>query len=158
MGLADELENLQDLHRTGVLTNEEYAEAKARVLADAADAPGPPSDAPDVAPDPHGAAGHNGQSRAGGPRPVRKRARVVGAAVLAALVATGVGVGVALAGDEDSRSTDEIEQMSDAECQELSDDLMAQNKPMSELYPTLRGLGCGKWLDQKFEEAADDAP
>jgi hypothetical protein len=43
MDLAEELRQLEDLHRTGGLTDEEYARAKAAVLAGAPPAP-PPQD------------------------------------------------------------------------------------------------------------------
>lgn len=42
MGLSDELTRLHELHRSGALSEEEFAAAKARVLAaDAATGPGP---------------------------------------------------------------------------------------------------------------------
>jgi hypothetical protein len=72
---------------------------------------------------------------------------VVSAAVAVAAVV--LALFVVLGGDD----TETIGQRSDASCKKISDDLLAQGKPSAELYPTLRGMGCGKWLDEQFDKA-----
>ena len=141
MGLADELEKLDALHREGLLDGAEYRQAKQRLLGDGigASAPALGSTADPVASTDAG-------SDTGGPR---RRTLIVAAAALVLLAIVASGIGVAM-----TRGGDDIEQRPDADCQELSDDLLAEGRPMSELYPTLRGLGCGEWLDERFQENA----
>jgi hypothetical protein len=148
VGLADDLENLEDLHRSGALSSEEYTGAKRRLLAGAqTSAPRKNSTESAAAETPHRGTQHAWWSR----RPV-----LVGAAAGAVLVVLGVGLGsVLIDGRPGGRDADQVQQRSDAQCQEISDDLMAQNKPMAEVYPTLRGMGCGRWLDEKFQDNAD---
>ncbi len=129
MGLADDLENLEDLRRTGALTEDEFSIAKAELLG----------------------AGPSGTSSPG-PRSRQSRNRALaGLLATVVLVIAGGVAALTLTGQDSER----IEQRAEPDCEELSRELLEQNKPTAELYPMMRGLGCGEWLDQKLEEAGN---
>lgn len=130
MGLADDLENLEDLRRTGALTQDEYTVAKAELLGTGTSASADPER----------------------DRSPRSRKRIlVGSLAAAVLVTGGAVAALTFAG----RDSERIDQRAKTDCEALSQDLLEQNKPMAELYPTMRGLGCGEWLDEQFEDAAN---
>ncbi|TIC83844.1 SHOCT domain-containing protein [Nocardioides sp. GY 10113] len=141
MTLADDLEELSELRRTGVLSEPEFTEAKRRLLSSSTESTDTGASlSASLPPEKH----HPGLFA--GPR---RRSWIAGA-VVATLVALVAGVALVSSLGDDGRPNEEIEQRPDAECQALSDDLAAQGKPMAEVYPSLRGLGCGKWLDERL--------
>lgn len=129
MGLSDDLENLERLQREGALSNEEFRRAKAALLSPSSEA----------TKSPQSSASNRKWNRA-----------VIAAAVLLVLAAVGAGGAVVALTGEDKET---IDQRSDTDCESRSKELLDQNKPMAEVYPTLRGMGCGKWLDEQFDKA-----
>ena len=129
MGLSDDLENLERLQREGALSDDQFRRAKAVLLSPRSEAmQSPPSSASN---------------------PRRNRVAIA-AAVLFVLAAVGAG-GVVVALAAGNKET--IDQRSDSDCDSRSKELLDQNKPMAAVYPTLRGMGCGKWLDEQLDKA-----
>ena len=135
MGLADDMEGLEQLRRSGALTDEEFSQAKQRVLA------GEAHTRDDAVPARRSSASEGGTR--GRMRFRRVQAIAVGALVVLAAAASWISVGMTWDGDE---------QRDDESCAEIAEDLAADGRPMAELYPTLRGMGCGEWLDEQFED------
>lgn len=133
VGLADDIDGLSELHRNGALTDEEFARAKRRLLDGAKSAEGA---------DPRSQ--HDSPGRGRSSPGLTRRAWVVGGAAVVVLAVLASGIGIALSGGDG-------QQREDANCQQIADDLAAEGRPMAELYPTLRGMGCGEWLDEQFE-------
>lgn len=127
MALVDDLDELQKLHTAGALSEAEFLAAKRALISEN------PTDTSETPP-------HSGAATTRW----KKWATLVGTTVLAAGA-------ILIAVHVLSPEKEVVDRRTDTECQQISDDLLAQNKPMSELYPTLRGMGCSTWLDEQFE-------